>query len=147
MGARGTIRYIAPKLVLRTFGKVSHKSNVYSYGMMVLEIVGQRRNVDAGADDTSEIYFPYWIYKRLEQLEEFGLCGATTEDEKELSRKMTIVGLWRIHDDPLHRPSMNKVLDMLEGRIKDLEIPPRPTFSSSVSPPHQETCSTISISQ
>ncbi|KAK9155000.1 hypothetical protein Sjap_002480 [Stephania japonica] len=91
MGARGTIGYIAPELVLRTFGKVSHKSDVYSYGMMVLEMVGQRRNVDAGADNTSEIYFPHWIYKRLEQL-----------------------------------PSMNKVLDMLEGRIEDLEIPPMP---------------------
>ncbi|KAK9153721.1 hypothetical protein Sjap_001201 [Stephania japonica] len=101
MGVRGTIGYITPELVLRTFGKVSHKSDVYSYGMMVLEMVGQRRNVDAGVDNTNEIYFPHWIYKRLEQLEEFGLCGATTEDEKELSRKMTIVGLWCIRVDPL----------------------------------------------
>ncbi|KAK9115427.1 hypothetical protein Syun_022224 [Stephania yunnanensis] len=146
MGARGTIGYIAPELVLRAFGKVSHKSDVYSYGMMVLEMVGQRKNVDAAADNTSEIYFPHWIYKRLDQLEELGLGTTTTEDEKELARKMTIVGLWCIQVDPMQRPSMNKVLDMLVGRIEDLEIPPMPTFSSSAPSVHQETCSSISVS-
>jgi serine/threonine protein kinase len=37
-GARGTPGYIAPELFSRHFGGVSHKSDVYSYGMMVLEI-------------------------------------------------------------------------------------------------------------
>jgi serine/threonine protein kinase len=38
LGARGTAGYIAPKLFCRNFGAVSHKSDVYSYGMMVLEM-------------------------------------------------------------------------------------------------------------
>ncbi|KAL7610152.1 hypothetical protein Lser_V15G11764 [Lactuca serriola] len=37
---RGTPGYIAPELYSRSFGQVSHKSDVYSYGMMILEIVG-----------------------------------------------------------------------------------------------------------
>jgi interleukin-1 receptor-associated kinase 1 len=34
----GTPGYIAPELFSSHFGGVSHKSDVYSYGMMVLEI-------------------------------------------------------------------------------------------------------------
>ncbi|KAF7081849.1 hypothetical protein CFC21_085755 [Triticum aestivum] len=44
-GARGTIGFIAPEVHSRTFGVVSTKSDVYSYGMMLLEMVGGRKNV------------------------------------------------------------------------------------------------------
>ncbi|KAJ8564738.1 hypothetical protein K7X08_001198 [Anisodus acutangulus] len=65
LDARGTIGYIAPEIVYTNIGGVSHKSDVYSYGMMVLEMVGGRKNVDVVVDHTSEIYFPHWIYKQL----------------------------------------------------------------------------------
>ncbi|MBA0818967.1 hypothetical protein Gohar_021509 [Gossypium harknessii] len=60
--ARGTIGYIAPELFYRNIGDVSHKSNVYSYGMMILEMVGGTKNINVGVSQTSEIYYPYWIY-------------------------------------------------------------------------------------
>ncbi|KAM0012221.1 putative glycerophosphodiester phosphodiesterase, protein kinase RLK-Pelle-LRK10L-2 family [Helianthus debilis subsp. tardiflorus] len=63
---RGTPGYIAPELFSRNFGEVSHKSDVYSYGMMILEMVGGRKNIEVGVDHTSEIYFPHWIYKKVE---------------------------------------------------------------------------------
>ncbi|XP_048135908.1 LEAF RUST 10 DISEASE-RESISTANCE LOCUS RECEPTOR-LIKE PROTEIN KINASE-like 2.7 [Rhodamnia argentea] len=43
LGARGTVGYIAPELIIRNIGGVSHKSDVYSYGMMVLEMVGKTK--------------------------------------------------------------------------------------------------------
>jgi len=64
--ARGTMGYVAPELWNRNFGGVSHKSDVYSYGMMLLEMVGGRKNLHADASHTSGIYFPYWVYKRLD---------------------------------------------------------------------------------
>jgi serine/threonine protein kinase len=73
LGARGIIGYVAPELVCRNFGRVSHKSDVYSYGMMVSKMVGGRKNIDIGVDHTSKLYFPHWIYKRLELDEELGL--------------------------------------------------------------------------
>ncbi|XVF50547.1 hypothetical protein PTKIN_Ptkin04bG0110000 [Pterospermum kingtungense] len=60
MDARGTVGYIAPELFSRNFGKLSHKSDVYSFGMMVLEMVGGRKNIDRSADHSSEIYYPHW---------------------------------------------------------------------------------------
>ncbi|KAF6151261.1 hypothetical protein GIB67_002960 [Kingdonia uniflora] len=58
LDARGTAEYIAPEVFSRNFGVVSYKSDVYSFGMMVLEIVGGRKNINGLADRTSEIFFP-----------------------------------------------------------------------------------------
>ena len=43
LGARGTVGYIALELFCRNFEGVTHKSNVYNYGMMVLEMIGEER--------------------------------------------------------------------------------------------------------
>ncbi|KAL7196487.1 hypothetical protein ACSBR1_036489 [Camellia fascicularis] len=130
LGARGTAGYIAPEVFCRNFGRVSHKSDVYSYGMMVLEMVGGRKNIDVEVDRTSEIYFPHWIYKRLELDEELGVHGIMNDEANESARKMIIVGLWCIQTDPLHRPSMSKVVEMLEGNVESLQVPPKPYLSS-----------------
>ena len=100
VGARETIGYIAPKLFCRSFGRVSHKSDVYHYGMMVLEMIGGRKNIDVSVDRTDEIYFPRWIYKRLELDEELGLQGLINKEDEESARKMIIVSLWCIQTDP-----------------------------------------------
>ncbi|CAL5350189.1 unnamed protein product [Camellia sinensis] len=130
LGARGTTGYIAPEVFCRNFGGVSHKSDVYSYGMMVLEMVGGRKNIDVEVDRTSEIYFPHWIYKRLELDEELGVHGIMNDEANGSARKMITVGLWCIQTDPLHRPSMSKVVEMLEGSVESLQVPPKPYLSS-----------------
>ncbi|XP_043710079.1 LEAF RUST 10 DISEASE-RESISTANCE LOCUS RECEPTOR-LIKE PROTEIN KINASE-like 2.4 [Telopea speciosissima] len=126
---RGTIGYIAPEVFSRNFGGVSHKSDVYSYGMMVLEMVGGRKNFDKGVDHTSEIYFPDWIYVHIGENEHLQLDMVMTEEEEEIVRKMVLVGLWCIQMDPLNRPSISKVVDMLEGNFESLPIPPKPFLS------------------
>ncbi|KAH0668677.1 hypothetical protein KY289_023170 [Solanum tuberosum] len=130
LGARGTIGYIAPEIVCRNLGGVSHKSDIYSYGMMVLEMVGGRKNVDVGVDRTSEIYFPHWLYQRIELDEELQLIGIMNEEEKECARKMVMMSLWCIQTDPSNRPSMSKVVEMLEGKLDSLQMPPKPYLYS-----------------
>ncbi|XP_024169985.1 LEAF RUST 10 DISEASE-RESISTANCE LOCUS RECEPTOR-LIKE PROTEIN KINASE-like 2.1 isoform X2 [Rosa chinensis] len=132
LDARGTIGYMAPEVFSRNFGRVSAKSDVYSYAMMILEMVGGRKNVDARVSHTSEIYFPDWVYEHLEQGSNFGLLSAATEEEKELAKKMFLVGLWCIQTKPSDRPSMSKVIEMLEGSTEALQIPPKPVLSSPV---------------
>ncbi|XP_022846675.1 LEAF RUST 10 DISEASE-RESISTANCE LOCUS RECEPTOR-LIKE PROTEIN KINASE-like 2.4 [Olea europaea var. sylvestris] len=130
LGVRGTIGYIAPELVYRTIGEVSYKSDVYSYGMMVLEMVGEMTNIDVNADQSSSIYFPDWIYNHLAQNATLDLNRIVNEDEHLVVRKMIIVGLWCIQTDPTMRPSMTRVLEMLEGNIESLQIPTKPHIAS-----------------
>lgn len=136
MDARGTIGYIAPELFSRNFGRVSHKSDVYSFGMMVLEMVGGRKNIDDAAEHNSEIYYPHWVYDRLQQAgNSLGLHGIMTSEANDIAKKMIITGLWCIQTYPAHRPSMNEVLFMLEGSLDALKIPPKPfTYTPSRSP-------------
>ncbi|KAH7839691.1 hypothetical protein Vadar_007387 [Vaccinium darrowii] len=144
-GARGTAGYIAPEVFSRNFGGVSHKSDVYSYGMMVLEMVGGRKNISVEVDRTSEIYFPHWVYKRLELDEELGLYGIMDDESHVSARKMIIVGLWCIQTDPSHRPSMSRVMEMLEGTMEPLQIPPKPFLSSPSRPPMGSSTTCVMI--
>ncbi|KAK6146848.1 hypothetical protein DH2020_020717 [Rehmannia glutinosa] len=145
-GTRGTIGYIALEVFCRNFGEVSHKSDVYSYGMMVLEIVGERKNSDSGVGRSSELYFPHWIYKRLERNgDREGFDGIDDDDDecRLVKRKLTIVGLWCIQTDPKDRPSMSRVVEMLEGKLESLQIPPKPYLSS---PPREVAIASFSES-
>jgi serine/threonine protein kinase len=130
IGARGTVGYIAPEVFCRNFGGVTYKSDVYSYGMMVLEMVGQSKDFDMGSVETNELYFPDWFYMYLDPGEISTFHGGTTEEEKEIVKKMILVGLWCIQTMPSHRPSMTKVVEMFEGSLQSLQIPPRPSLSS-----------------
>ncbi|CAL8162280.1 unnamed protein product [Prunus armeniaca] len=56
--ARGTMGYIAPEIFSRNFGNVSYKSDVYSFGILLLEMVGGRKNFKVMEDSTSQVYFP-----------------------------------------------------------------------------------------
>ncbi|MED6176570.1 hypothetical protein PIB30_089520 [Stylosanthes scabra] len=128
--ARGTIGYIAPEVWNRHFGKASHKSDVYSYGMMLLDIVAGKENINVEGSQTSEVYFPEWIYKRVEQEGTQG--GEVATEENEVIKKMTVVGLWCVQTMPNDRPTMSKVVEMLEGNTDSIEMPPRPALSSPV---------------
>ncbi|KAG2599917.1 LEAF RUST 10 DISEASE-RESISTANCE LOCUS RECEPTOR-LIKE PROTEIN KINASE-like 2.1 isoform X2 [Panicum virgatum] len=124
-GARGTIGYIAPEVYSKQFGIVSSKSDAYSYGMMVLEMVGARdKNISAQSESRSRSqYFPQWLYENLDDY-----CISASEingDIVELVRKMIVVGLWCIQVIPTDRPTMTRVVEMLEGSINNLELPPK----------------------
>ncbi|KAK8985488.1 hypothetical protein V6N11_068742 [Hibiscus sabdariffa] len=123
--ARGTIGYIAPELVYKNLGGISYKADVYSFGMLLMEMVGRRKNVNAFAECTSQIYFPSWVYDRLDQGEDIEL-GDVSDDEKAMVRRMVITAFWCIQLQPADRPSMSKVLRMLENEVELLEMPPKP---------------------
>uniref|UniRef100_K3XFP5 Protein kinase domain-containing protein n=1 Tax=Setaria italica TaxID=4555 RepID=K3XFP5_SETIT len=122
----GTMGYIAPEIVCRGFGVISSKSDVYSFGMLLLEMAGGRRNADPNAANSSQAYYPSWVYSRLTQ-QEVGEISDTI-DMHDLEKKLCIVGLWCIQMRPHDRPAMNQVIEMLDGGVDDLEMPPRPFF-------------------
>jgi len=127
---RGTMGYLAPEMINRHFGGVSQKSDVYSYGMMLLEMVGGRKNINPEASHTSEIYFPHLVYKRLELDNNVIPDKVINVEENEIVKRMTIVSLWCIQTLPNDRPTMSRVVDMLEGDMNSLAMPPKPLLSS-----------------
>ena len=127
--ARGTLGYIAPELFYKNIGHVSYKADVYSFGMLLMEMVGKLRHVSAHEENLSEIFFPSWIYDQIEQGGHMEM-GDATEDEKKYMRKMIIVALWCVQMKPIDRPSMSKALNMLEGDVEILQMPPKPTLYS-----------------
>ncbi|KAM3198221.1 hypothetical protein ACQJBY_073391 [Aegilops geniculata] len=130
--ARGTMGYIAPELYSRNFGGISYKSDVYSFGMLVLEMVSGRRNSDPSVGSQNDVYLPEWIYEKVITGQELVLALEMAEEEKEKVRQLAIVGLWCIQWNPKNRPSMTKVVNMLTGRLQNLQIPPKPFISSVV---------------
>lgn len=126
--ARGTPGYVAPEVWSRNCGPVTDKSDVYGFGMMLLEMVGGRKNIDIQVSRSSQLYFPDWAIKLVERgelrtrLRERELSGA---DEAK-ARSLTKVGLWCIQYKSTDRPSMMKVLQMLEGDADDIPNPPTP---------------------
>ncbi|CAO2208439.1 unnamed protein product [Urochloa humidicola] len=128
--ARGTMGYIAPELYSRNFGGVSHKSDVYSFGMLVLEMVSGRRNSDPSVDSQNEVYLPEWIFEKVITRQDLVLGREMTREEKKKVRKLAIVALWCIQWNPRNRPSMTKVVNMLTGRLENLQMPPKPFVSS-----------------
>ncbi|KAL7254272.1 hypothetical protein ACSBR1_008634 [Camellia fascicularis] len=126
--ARGTVGYIAPEVFSRNFGKVSCKSDVYSFGMLLLEMVGVRNN--NVTQNTSEVYFPEWIYNRLENGEDLEV-QIDKDGDAQIVKTLTTVGLWCIHWYPVDRPSMKVVVQMLEGDEGSLTMPSNPFASTN----------------
>ena len=125
--ARGTMGYIAPEVLSRNFGNASYKSDVYSFGMLLLEMVGGRKNIDVTLE-TNQVYFPEWVYNQLDQGEDVHI-RIEEEGDIKIAKKLTIVGLWCIQWHPIDRPSMKVVIQMLEREGENLAIPPNPFAS------------------
>ncbi|GKV48084.1 hypothetical protein SLEP1_g54920 [Rubroshorea leprosula] len=123
--ARGTVGYMAPELVYRNIGGVSHKVDVYSFGMLLMETASTRRNLNPYVEHSSQIYFPTWVSQQFKKGMELEITEAT-KDEKRIAKRMIIAAWWCIQVKPSDHPSMNKVVKMLEADLESLEMPPRP---------------------
>ncbi|XP_065866413.1 rust resistance kinase Lr10-like [Euphorbia lathyris] len=122
--AQGTIGYMAPELFYKNIGCVSYKADVYSFGMLLLEIAGRRKNLNSLLENSGESYYSCWVSDQL--FDEKLALEDSTEEENKIARKLIIIGLWCIQMKPSNRPAMNKVVEMLEGNLESLQVPPRP---------------------
>jgi len=127
---RGTKGYLAPEWLLEN--GISAKSDVYSYGMVLLEMIGGRRNVrvlDDGKDRSLRKYeyFPKLVVEKLKtgklmSVVDQRLLEGRHIDESQV-RKLVYVALWCIQEKARRRPTMAQVVDMLEGHLRVDEPP------------------------
>ncbi|XP_062011142.1 G-type lectin S-receptor-like serine/threonine-protein kinase LECRK3 [Rosa rugosa] len=125
-GIRGTRGYLAPEWQKNT--PISVKADIYSFGIVLLELMCCRRNLDVRVRE-DEIVLSTWVYKCFVSRELHKLIVGGEEVNKKSLENMVKVGLWCIQDEPALRPSMKSVVLMLQG-ITDISIPPCPTTAS-----------------
>ncbi|KAG6517005.1 hypothetical protein ZIOFF_020382 [Zingiber officinale] len=125
-GIRGTKGYVAPEWFKSM--AITKKVDVYSFGVMLLEIVSCRRNLETEteteevAEDAVLVYWAYDCYRvgRLDLLLRDG------EDDRERMERFVTVAIWCIQEDPGLRPSISAVVRMLEGGVP-VAVPPDPS--------------------
>ncbi|XP_047322963.1 LEAF RUST 10 DISEASE-RESISTANCE LOCUS RECEPTOR-LIKE PROTEIN KINASE-like 2.2 [Impatiens glandulifera] len=125
---RGTMGYMAPELFYKNIGGVSYKADVYSFGMLLMEMAGRRRNWNSSVDHSSQVFFPCWVFDQFNEGKNVEIEDLS-EEEGEIVHKMMLVALWCIQMKPCDRPSMHNVVEMLEGDIKVIKMPPKPFFT------------------
>ena len=126
---RGTPGYMAPEWFLNL--PITEKSDVFSYGMVLLELVGGRKNLNLAMGSEDGWYFPAWAVKQAENGDIMSVIDKQLLEEvkdnygvaTESMKKLIHVAFWCIQENPSSRPAMSTILLMLE---QHLEVPEPP---------------------
>ncbi|KAF8029974.1 hypothetical protein BT93_E2407 [Corymbia citriodora subsp. variegata] len=123
----GTYGYMSPEYLM--FGHFSVKSDVFSYGVLMLEIITGKKSSQFFTLDCDEDLLGYvwkqWSNRTPLEVVDPALCGAYSMNE--VIRCMHI-GLLCVHDDMEDRPTMDSVVLMLNSDSISLPVPQRPSF-------------------
>ncbi|OMO94112.1 hypothetical protein CCACVL1_06161 [Corchorus capsularis] len=132
---RGTLGYLAPEWI--SGQDITPKADVYSYGMMLLEIVSGTRNFRVQhSNDEQTAFFPATVALQVtEDGDALNLLDNKLNGDvniEELSRICT-VACSCIQDDEFQRPTMSQVVQILEGILEILLAPIIHDFLASFS--------------
>ncbi|XP_050284584.1 G-type lectin S-receptor-like serine/threonine-protein kinase RLK1 isoform X3 [Quercus robur] len=129
---RGTKGYVAPEWFRNM--PITAKVDVYSFGVMLLEIICCRRSVNVETIEEEKAILTDWAYDCYRE----GVLDPLVEhdvevlNDREKLEKYVMVAIWCIQEDPSLRPTMRRVTQMLEGVVEVL-VPPCPCpFSRTV---------------
>uniref|UniRef100_A0A1J3JT43 Putative receptor-like protein kinase n=1 Tax=Noccaea caerulescens TaxID=107243 RepID=A0A1J3JT43_NOCCA len=133
---RGTCGYLAPEWLLEH--GISEKSDVYSYGIVLLEMIGGRRSITRVAVEETKTktntntkkkleYFPRVVNKKMRERKVMEIVDQRLLEDEEIDEgqvmKLVCVALWCIQEKAKSRPDMAMVIEMIEGRVPVNEPP------------------------
>ncbi|KAF0909587.1 hypothetical protein E2562_038079 [Oryza meyeriana var. granulata] len=123
----GTYGYMAPEYLIR--GNYSVKSDAFSFGVMVLEIVTGRKNNDCYNSQQSEdlltMIWEQWAAGTVLEMVDPAMNGCFSESDVV---RCIHIGLLCVQGDPGDRPMMSSVVLMLGTDTVELQAPAKPTF-------------------
>jgi serine/threonine protein kinase len=139
----GTYGYMAPEYAIR--GIFSTKSDVFSFGVILLEIVCGRKNTSFGNDDGSVYLLAHaWeLWTAGRSVELFDQRVAATYCMKEAVLCIQL-GLLCIQDNPDDRPSMSDVIFILSQEETVLPAPKAPALFANLKYSDVDTSRTTS---
>ncbi|CAK9268847.1 unnamed protein product [Sphagnum jensenii] len=116
----GTMGYLSPEYA--TLGKLTEKVDVFSYGVLLLEIVSGRKNIDLSLE-TNKIYLLEWAHSLHEQDKLFDLIDQQLNNNilDDEAQRVIDVALLCVQTSASRRPLMSHVLAMLLNGV-DMEV-------------------------
>ncbi|CAM0146027.1 unnamed protein product [Urochloa decumbens] len=122
-GIVGTLGYIAPEYVM---GIISPKIDIFSFGVLVLEIVTRRSNCsyDHSTVNLLTDVWEHWTKGTMSQMLPQSLDGYSRTQ----ALRCTHVGLLCVQPDPDDRPDISSVVSMLTRDSMELHLPAQPAF-------------------
>lgn len=131
----GTMGYMAPECAMT--GKASRESDVYSFGIVALEIACGRKPINPKASNEDQVSMVHWVWElygegKLLEAVDPRLCGDFNKTQME---RLMIVGLSCAHPDEHLRPSIRQALHVLNFDAPLPILPSKMPVPSYFAPP------------
>ncbi|KAI9076988.1 hypothetical protein K1719_041064 [Acacia pycnantha] len=150
----GTYGYMSPEYAM--FGQYSNKSDVFSFGVIILEIICGRKNASSHnqsqyADSLLSYAWNQWKDEKFLEILDSNLKELESFNEM---TKCIHIGLLCVQENPEARPSMATIISYLSDDSIQLPIPQEPAFflhgqmdRNNVESQSGESCSTNEVSK
>eukprot|EP00261_Vitis_vinifera_P037744 XP_019078987.1 PREDICTED: G-type lectin S-receptor-like serine/threonine-protein kinase At4g03230 isoform X1 [Vitis vinifera] len=130
----GTFGYMSPEYALDGFFSV--KSDAFSFGVVVLEIISGKRNTGFYQSDQAMSLLGY-AWRLWKEDKVYDLMDQTLSETCNINEflRCVNVGLLCVQEDPSDRPTMPNAFLMLSSEIATLPVPQQPAFVVRRGPP------------
>ncbi|KAE8698555.1 putative Kinase [Hibiscus syriacus] len=130
----GTMGYLAPECHMA--GKASKQSDVYSYGVVALELACGRKPIEPKASE-GKVNLVEWVWDLYGKAQLLEACDPRLKGEfaKQEMEQLMVAGLWCAHPDENSRPSIQQAIHALNFEAPLPILPSKMPVPTYYAPP------------